>query len=116
LGRSEQHFNPVGARSQATMLTLAAIVLILPAAFQAAEETTAEGFGRLSVWISVVLLLVYLLYLATRLLGCRSSQPCARADIVHRVAYRVTGCPNTGPACCAAARRRGFAASVAASI
>jgi Ca2+:H+ antiporter len=64
LNRSEQHFNPVGARSQATMLMLAAIALILAVAFQAAAETTAEGLGRLSVWISVVLLLVYLLYLA----------------------------------------------------
>jgi Ca2+:H+ antiporter len=64
LRRPEQHFNPAGARSQATMLTLAAIALILPAAFQVAAGTTAEGLGRLSVSISVVLLLVYLLYLA----------------------------------------------------
>jgi Ca2+:H+ antiporter len=63
LRRPEQHFNPAGARSQATMLTLAAIALILPAAFQAAAGTTAEGLGRLSVSISVVLLLVYLLFL-----------------------------------------------------
>jgi Ca2+:H+ antiporter len=58
-----QHFNPAGARSQATMLTLAAIALVLPAAFQAATGTTAEGLSRLSVSISVVLLVVYLLYL-----------------------------------------------------
>lgn len=64
LRRPEQHFNSAGARSQATMLTLAAIALILPAAFQAAAGTTVEGLGRLSVSISVVLLLVYLLYLA----------------------------------------------------
>jgi Ca2+:H+ antiporter len=63
LRRSEQHFNAAGARSQATMLTLAAIALVLPAAFQAAAGTTAEGLGRLSVSISVVLLLTYLLYL-----------------------------------------------------
>jgi Ca2+:H+ antiporter len=63
LRRPEQHFNPAGARSQATMLTLAAIALILPAAFQAAAGATAEGLGRLSVSISVVLLLVYLLFL-----------------------------------------------------
>ena len=31
LRRPEQHFNPAGARSQATMLTLAAIALIVPA-------------------------------------------------------------------------------------
>jgi Ca2+:H+ antiporter len=63
LRHSEQHFNPAGARSQATMLTLAAIALILPAAFQAAEGTTPQGLTRLSVSISIVLLLVYLLYL-----------------------------------------------------
>lgn len=62
--RPEQRFNPAGARSQATMLTLAAITLILPAAFQGAAGTTTETLGRLSVSISVVLLLVYLLYLA----------------------------------------------------
>ena len=52
LRRPEQHFNPAGARSQATMLTLAAIALILPAAFQAAAHTTAAGLGRLSVAIA----------------------------------------------------------------
>jgi Ca2+:H+ antiporter len=59
----EQHFNPVGARSQATMLTLAAIALVLPAAFQAARGTTPQVVIQVSVAISVVLLLVYLLYL-----------------------------------------------------
>jgi Ca2+:H+ antiporter len=63
LRRSEQHFNPAGARSQATMLTLAAIALVLPAAFQVSVGATAEGLGKLSVGISVILLLVYLLYL-----------------------------------------------------
>jgi Ca2+:H+ antiporter len=61
--RSEQHFNAAAARSQATMLTLAAIALILPAAFRAASGTTQEGLGRLSISISVVLLFVYLLNL-----------------------------------------------------
>ena len=64
----EQRFNAAGARSQATMLTLAAIALIVPAAFQAAAGTTAEGLGRLSVSISVVLLVVYVLYLAFALI------------------------------------------------
>jgi Ca2+:H+ antiporter len=64
LRRPEQHFNPAGARSQATMLTLAAIALVIPAAFQVAASATAEALGKLSVSISVVLLLVYLLYLA----------------------------------------------------
>ncbi len=63
LHHPEQHFNPAGARSEATMLTLAAIALILPAAFEAAEGMTAEGLGRLSVSLSVVLLFAYVLYL-----------------------------------------------------
>jgi Ca2+:H+ antiporter len=63
LRHSEQHFNPAGARSQATMLTLAAIALILPAAFRIAARATPEGLGRLSVAIAVVLLIAYLLYL-----------------------------------------------------
>jgi len=68
LHRPEQHFNPAGARSQATMLMLAAIALVLLAAFQVAGGTTAAGLGRLSVSISVVLLLMYMLYLAFALL------------------------------------------------
>lgn len=60
----EQRFNAAAARSQATMLTLAAIALILPAAYQIAPGTKmAGGMGPLSVSISVVLLLVYLLFL-----------------------------------------------------
>src|SRR5580693_415699 len=47
LRHPEQHFNPAGARSQATMLTLAAIALVLPATFQAAANTKTEGLNRL---------------------------------------------------------------------
>src|SRR6476646_2963427 len=64
----EQHYNPAGARSQATMLTLAAIALVLPAAFQIAANTKTEGLNRLSVSISVVLLVAYLLYLVFALI------------------------------------------------
>ncbi|MCC8400539.1 calcium/proton exchanger [Paraburkholderia sp. MMS20-SJTN17] len=59
----EQRFNPLGARSQATMLMLAAVALILPAAFQEAEGATAAMVHRLSVSFCVVLLLIYALYL-----------------------------------------------------
>lgn len=58
----EQSFNPRGARSQATMLILSAIALILPASFEAVEGTTAVLY-RLSAWISIALLVVYALYL-----------------------------------------------------
>ena len=47
------------------MFMLTAIALVLPAAFQAAPGAKAiDGFGKLSIAISIVLLLVYLLYLA----------------------------------------------------
>ncbi len=59
----EQRYNPAGARSQATMLTLAAIALILPAAVRRVFSSEPEGLGTLSVSISVVLLLVYGAYL-----------------------------------------------------
>jgi len=61
----QQEFNPQGARAQATMLMLAAITLILPAAYRVALGEGAEpGLVPLSVSISVVLLLVYGLFLA----------------------------------------------------
>jgi Ca2+:H+ antiporter len=68
LGRPEQHYNPAGARSQATMLTLAAIALVLPAAYQVATGATAQGLNQLSVSISLVLLVVYALFLVFALI------------------------------------------------
>ena len=68
LRKREQQFNPAGARSQATMLTLAAIALVLPAAFQVAAGATPEALGGLSVSLAVVLLLVYALFLVFSLI------------------------------------------------
>jgi len=64
----EQHFNPAGARSQSIMLTLSAIALILPAAFETAAGSTAEGLQILTLSISVVLLIAYALYLVFSLI------------------------------------------------
>src|SRR6185436_15179826 len=65
LRHREQHFNAAGARAQATMVTLAAITLVLPAAFQVAVGAdAAAGLVPLSISISTVLLMVYGLYLA----------------------------------------------------
>ena len=72
LRHREQHFNAIAARSQATMLVLAAIALILPAYFQSAVGTTTQGLDRLSVSISIVLLLAYLLNLAFALVTHRA--------------------------------------------
>jgi Ca2+:H+ antiporter len=57
--RPEQHFNAAGTRSQATMLTLAAIALVLPAAFQRIVGDDGPRLASLSIWISIVLLAVY---------------------------------------------------------
>jgi Ca2+:H+ antiporter len=48
-----------GARSQATLLMLAAIALILPAAHRSASGPDTAALGTLSVWMSAVLLAVY---------------------------------------------------------
>jgi Ca2+:H+ antiporter len=64
LRHREQTFNPQGASAQATMLMLAAITLILPAAYSAALGPQAvQGLVPLSLSISIVLLLVYGLFL-----------------------------------------------------
>jgi Ca2+:H+ antiporter len=61
----EQKFNAEGARAQATMLTLAAIAFILPAAYQLALGSGPKtGLVSLSVAMSIVLLVVYGLFLA----------------------------------------------------
>jgi Ca2+:H+ antiporter len=59
----EQHFNPAGARSQATMLMLAAIAPVVRTACEATSSVTAAGLNRLSVSTSIVLLGTYALYL-----------------------------------------------------
>jgi Ca2+:H+ antiporter len=88
LRRSEQHYNPAGARSQATMLTLAAIALILPAAYRAAAgETSASALGAISVWMSLVLLAVYGANLIFSLVTHRSLFAGAEHDSGHEHAH-----------------------------
>lgn len=62
----EQHFNSDGARAEASLLTLAAIALVLPAVYMMRAEEAPALLGKvqhLSNAISVVLLLVYGLFL-----------------------------------------------------
>jgi len=60
----EQHFNPAGARAQATMLTLAMIALVIPAAYGALVGAHYSGGTlALSIAISVILLAIYILFL-----------------------------------------------------
>ena len=65
LRHREQTYDADAARAQATMLMLAAITLVLPAAYRVAlGEAAGPGLVPLSVSISIVLLLVYGLFLA----------------------------------------------------
>ena len=60
----EQHFNASAGRAQATMLTLAAIALVVPAAYAAlVGEVYPGGEKALSISISLVLLSVYAAFL-----------------------------------------------------
>jgi Ca2+:H+ antiporter len=80
LRHREQSYNAVGARSQATLLTLSAIALVSPAAYSGAiGKRITEGMAGLanglehkvvllSVAISVVLLAVYALFLVFSLI------------------------------------------------
>lgn len=64
LKHKHQKFNTTGARAQATLLTLAAIALIMPAAFHAlAGPDAGVREDRLSLGISCVLLAAYGLHL-----------------------------------------------------
>jgi Ca2+:H+ antiporter len=63
LRNKEQHFNASAARSQATLLLLASIALIIPAAVKASAGATSVPIGALSIALAVVLLGVYALNL-----------------------------------------------------
>jgi Ca2+:H+ antiporter len=80
-----QTFNAQGARAQATMLTLAAIALILPATYQAALGVGAvAGITALSISLSIVLLVIYMLYLVFTL-------------VTHSSLFSGAQAPNQGP-------------------
>ena len=85
LRHSEQTYNAAGTRSQATLLTLSAIALVLPAAYSAAagkridegmagtiadlaEAALTQNVVQLSISIAVVLLAVYVLFLVFSLI------------------------------------------------
>lgn len=73
LRHTEQHYNVSGARAQATLLTLAAIALILPAAYaRLVADHMPPELGFISVSISVVLLIVYGLFLVFSLVTHKS--------------------------------------------
>jgi Ca2+:H+ antiporter len=88
VSRTEQHYNPAGARSQATMLTLAAIALIVPAAYRAAAgEMGRPALGQISVWMAFVLLAVYGANLVFTLITHRTLFSGSEHEADHKSAY-----------------------------
>lgn len=59
-GRKEQVYAAGPARSLASMLTLAVIALVMPAAFASIAPTERESLGAISVWIALALMAVYI--------------------------------------------------------
>jgi Ca2+:H+ antiporter len=111
LRHPRQTFNVTGARSQATMLILAAVALVSPAAFHhlgGAEAVSREG--RLSLDISIVLLVVYGLGLvfSLRTINCSSSRTFTKWLRARRISTRSKSGSRAGapsPACRRSARR-----------
>jgi Ca2+:H+ antiporter len=85
------------------MLMLGAIALILPSAFQAAPGVTTEGLGRLSVSISVLLLIGYLANLAFAL-------------VTHPTLFAGSHIPEKGKAATSVRRAAAVLAGVTAGI
>ncbi|SDT99569.1 Ca2+:H+ antiporter [Pseudomonas pohangensis] len=80
----EQHFNSNGARAEATLLTLAAIALVLPAVYMQRALEIPELLGKvqhLSNAISIVLLLAYALFLYYSLVTHKALFAGMREDI-----------------------------------
>ncbi|BDU16443.1 calcium/proton exchanger [Lysobacter auxotrophicus] len=76
----EQRYDGRSARTQATMLTLAVIALIMPAAYGAIVPDTQERLDPISAWIAVALLLVYVANVAYTLIASRAIRARAPAQ------------------------------------
>lgn len=70
----EQRYDGRAARTQATMLTLAVIALIMPAAYGAIVPDTQEQLDPISAWIAIALLLVYVANVAYTLMASRAAR------------------------------------------
>lgn len=67
----EQSYDARAARTQATMLTLAVIALILPAAYQSIVPTAGQQLDEISSWIAIALILVYVANVAFTIIASR---------------------------------------------
>lgn len=69
----EQRYDARAARTQATMLTLAVIALIMPAAYGAIVPNADAALESISAWIAIALLLVYVANVAFTLAASRAA-------------------------------------------
>jgi Ca2+:H+ antiporter len=69
----EQHYDARAARTQATMLTLAVIALIMPAGYGAIVPNADAALESISAWIAIALLLVYVANVAFTLAASRAA-------------------------------------------
>ncbi|KAI8068134.1 Sodium/calcium exchanger protein-domain-containing protein [Gilbertella persicaria] len=69
LNRTEQKFNVTAAQTSCSLLALTTLSLLVPASFSAStpDEDTVESILQLSRGVSIVLLVVYVLYLLFQL-------------------------------------------------
>ncbi|CEP10019.1 hypothetical protein [Parasitella parasitica] len=69
INRTEQKFNVTAAQTSCSLLAVTTLSLLVPAAFSASTpgEDTVEGILQLSHGVSIVLLIVYILYLLFQL-------------------------------------------------
>ncbi|KAK4516619.1 uncharacterized protein ATC70_011594 [Mucor velutinosus] len=69
INRTEQKFNVTAAQTSCSLLAVTTLSLLVPAAFSAStpEEDTVESILELSHGVSIVLLIVYILYLLFQL-------------------------------------------------
>lgn len=78
-----QRYDARAARMQGTMLTLAVITLILPAAYRNVVQSPAEALQSISLVLSVLLLLVYLASLVFTLRGAKVPAEGGAHDDAH---------------------------------
>jgi Ca2+:H+ antiporter len=69
----EQRYDARAARTQATMLTLAVIALIMPAGYGAIVPNADAALESISAWIAIALLLVYVANVAFTLAASRAA-------------------------------------------
>lgn len=75
----EQRYDARAARTQATMLTLAVIALIMPAAYGVIVPGAESQLNSISAWIAVAMLCVYVANVVYTLVAARSASARATA-------------------------------------